>query len=464
MGECPRARCGPRANRVALGEGGLPYVPVASLIRDLTRQLDDATLRAVLGRGAGDLTAIVPGLADRLPGVRVASDAEWIRPAVFEAVISCLETLGSRGPVVLVFEDLHWADAASLDLIGFVIRSRRRAGTLIVATYRSDELHRRHPLLPWLAEVARLDGVGQVDLPRLGRTETVAQVTAILGSTPADSVVDRVVRRSSGNPFYVEELLASGLDRTDAVSPGLRTVLLGRLAVLEDRTRLLADAISVAAQPVVPGLLAAVLGTTAQEVEASARAAIEGHVVTVHDPATGSLGFRHALVQEAVYGELLPGERRRLHLAFAAALERDGEPEPALRPAWWAECAHHALAADDLGGGLVATVGAGRAAFEAGAFEAARQHLERAVGLLDAVPDAQTRIADDKVTLLGLAAQAADFAGDDARSVALRRAALAALESDAPPDRRAAVLLDLADTVFDYEACARGDHGSQRPP
>ena len=72
---------------VALGEGGLPYVPVAALIRDLTRQLDDATLRDVLGRGAGDLTAIVPGLADRLPGVTAASDVEWIRPAVFEAVV-----------------------------------------------------------------------------------------------------------------------------------------------------------------------------------------------------------------------------------------------------------------------------------------------------------------------------------------------------------------------------------------
>ena len=132
---------------VALGEGGLPFVPVASLIRDLTRQLDDATLRAVLGRGSADLTAIVPGLADRLPGMTPAN-GEWIRPAVFEAVVATLEALGSRGPVVLVFEDLHWADAASLDLIGFLIRSRRRAGTFIVATYRSDELHRRHPLLP----------------------------------------------------------------------------------------------------------------------------------------------------------------------------------------------------------------------------------------------------------------------------------------------------------------------------
>ena len=437
---------------VALGEGGLPYVPVAALIRDLMRQLDDATLRDVLGRGAADLTAIVPGLADRMPGVMTATGVEWIRPAVFEAVVSCLELLGRRQPVVLVLEDLHWADPASLDLIGFLVRSRRRAGTLIVATYRSDELHRRHPLLPWLAEVARLDGLDQIDLPRLDRTETLAQVTAILGSTPEDALVDQVVRRSSGNPFYVEELLASGLSRVDGVSPGLRAVLLGRLAALNDRSRRLVDAVSVAGQPVGPDLLAAVLGITGDEVEADGRAAIERNVVTVHDPAAGTLGFRHALVQEAVYGELLPGERRRLHLAFAAALEQEGEPEPALRASWWAECAHHALAADDLGGGLVATVGAGRTAFDAGAFEAARQHLERAVALLDAVPDASTRIAEDRVTLLGLAAQAAEFAADDDRSVALRRAALASLEPDAPPARRATVLLDLSDTsAIDYE-------------
>ncbi len=112
-------------------------------------------------------------------------------------------------------------------------------------------------------------------------------------------------------------------------------------------------------------------------------------------------------------------------------------PSRHVRAAWWAECAHHALAADDLAGGLVATVGAGRAAFDAGAFEAARQHLERALGLLDAVPDAATRIDEDKVTLLGLAAQAAEFAADDPRSVVLRRAAIAALDPDAAPDRRA---------------------------
>jgi DNA-binding CsgD family transcriptional regulator len=371
---------------------------------------------------------------------------------MFEAIVSCLEALGSRQPVVLVLEDLHWADPASLDLIAFLFRSRRRAGTLIVATYRSDELHRRHPLLPWLAEVARLDGVEQIDLERLERGETAAQVAAILGTTPDDALVDRVVRRSDGNPFYVEELLAADMDRPDGVSPGLRAVLLGRLAALEDRSRLLVDAISVAAQPVVPDLLAAVLGTTAEAIEDDGRAAMERHVVTVHDHGTGSLGFRHALVQEAVYGELLPGTRRRLHLAFAAALERGGEPEPALRASWWAECAHHALAADDLRGALVATLGAGRTAFDAGAFEAARLHLERALGLLDAVPDASSWIDIDKSELLGLAAQAAEFAADDARSIALRRAALAALDQDAPRERRASVLLDLSDnSALDYE-------------
>ena len=216
--------------------------------------------------------------------------------------------------------------------------------------------------------------------------------------------------------------------------------------------RRLVDAISVAAQPTVPALLADVLGVSGLEIESSAREAIERHVVTVHDEATGALAFRHALVQEAVYGELLPGERRRLHIAFAAALERDGEPEPALRASWWAECAHHALAADDLRGGLVAALGAGRAAFDAGAFVAARQHLERAIGLLDAVPDAADWIDVDRVTLIGLAAQAAEFAADDARSLALRRAAVAALPADAPQAVRARVLLDLSDNgALDYE-------------
>ena len=436
---------------VAVGDGSLPFAPVAAAMHQLTRGLDDATLRNVLGRGARDLVRILPGLADRLSGLEAASSQAWIRSGLFEAVIGSLEALAARTPIVLVFEDLHWSDAASRDLIAFLVRSPRRAGTLVVATYRSDDVHRRHPLLPWLAEVGRTDGIDRIELTRFTDREVAAQMTGILDGDPPSGLVAAIERRSSGNPFLVEELVAAHVrgDNGDVPAP-LRDVLLGRLAAISDGARSVVETASVAAQPIAPETIASVLCTPMSPIEGWLREAVEANVLTVANDVTGSLEFRHALVQEAVYGALLPGERRRLHLVFATSLEELGEPELALRAGWWGERAHHASAANDLSAALSASVAAGRAAAESGAFETAQTHFERAIELRDAVPDAPAVIAEDRVELLELASEAAMHAGADGRSLDLRRAALAALTPADPPTRRAAILLGVSD-LAEYE-------------
>ena len=131
-----------------------------------------------------------------------------------------------------MFEDLHWADPASLDLIGYLIRSRGWPGA-IVATYRSDELHRRHPLVPWLAEIARVPFVERIELRRLDRSDVEAQVGAILGRAPDAALVDELLRRADGNAFFTEELLAAArVDGTIPRATGVQQLLLARIAGL----------------------------------------------------------------------------------------------------------------------------------------------------------------------------------------------------------------------------------------
>jgi hypothetical protein len=332
--------------------------------------LDGSTLETLLGPTAPDLARIMPGLDARLTSaVGAPIPPEWMKVRLFDAVVGLLQRLGETTPAVFVFEDLHWADPASLDLIGFLVRSPRRVGTLTVLTYRSDELHRRHPLLPWLAEIDRVVGVERIDLERLTRLETAEQIGAILATEPSETLVDSIYRRSGGNPFFAEELIAAderGISRR--LSSSLREILLGRLAGLGKSARAVVDVASVAGQPIRADALAAVAGLPEREVPAGIREALDAQILAPTDNDEERIGFRHALMQEAAYGDLLPAERRRLHLAFARMLEGQGEPDEARQAAWWAERAHHASAANDLAGALVASVGAGQAAKRAAAF------------------------------------------------------------------------------------------------
>jgi len=438
---------------IALGEGALPYAPVAEALHALLTELDESALRDALGERAGDLVRILPGLAGRLPGIESSASDEWFRARLFEAVIHVLEALTAHTTVVLAFEDLHWADAASLDLIAFLARSPRRRRVLLVATYRSDELHRRHPLVHWLAEIGRLQGIERLRLEPFAASEAAAQVEGILGASPRPDLVEEIHRRSSGNPFFIEELMAADQEGPHRSPPSLHDVLLNRIARLGDGARSVVEAAAVATEPIAPELIAAVMPAQAEAIVGWLHEAIEHHVLAIDHGATGEVAFRHALVQEAVYDQLLPGERVRLHLAFGRALEASGEPEPAGRASWWAQRAHHAIAARDQRGALVASIAAGRAAFDVAAFEAAHEQFARAIELLAAAPALATEIAEDRVALLELAAEAAGYAGHEARSFDLRRAALAALDPSEPATRRARLLLDLSGLTWgDYES------------
>ncbi|HEX4908589.1 MAG TPA: AAA family ATPase, partial [Actinomycetes bacterium] len=423
---------------VELGGEGVPFAPLVEALRAFVRDLDEPALaRMVPGRSRVELARLLPELgppAGPGAGDRAAFGGDpgpWSEQGrLFELLLGLLERLGAERPALLVVEDLHWADRSTRDLLAFLVRNLRHGRLLLVMTYRSDELHRRHPLRPFLAELDRGRRVERLELARFGPAEVAAQLAGIRGAPPPAELVERIHARSGGNAFFVEELAATAA--TDGeLSPSLRDTLLARIELLGEPTQQVLRVLAVAAAAVPDPLLAEVAGLGEAELLAGLREAVSAHVLLV-DAADGAYGFRHALVKEAVYAELLPGERTRLHARFAAALAgRDGGGEPGLA----AELAWHWYAAHDLERALPAAVEAGVAAERAYAFAEAQRQFERALELWERAGPArqQPGAALDKTELLARAGEAAANAGAADRAVALHRAALAEVDPAADP-------------------------------
>src|SRR6266581_4362867 len=193
-----------------VGEGVVAYAPLVEALRSLGGAVDQAELERVLGGARAELARLVPELGAPVEaGVQAAPGAVALMPGrLFELLLGVLHRIAERGPLLLVVEDLHWADQSTRDLLGFLVRNLR-AGVALLLTYRSDELHRRHPLRPFLAELNRDGRAERLELRRLGRRELTELLAGILGEPAAPALVGEILARSEGNPFFAEELLAS---------------------------------------------------------------------------------------------------------------------------------------------------------------------------------------------------------------------------------------------------------------
>ena len=193
---------------VELGEGELPYAPVAGAVRALAAQLAPGELDAVLGPARGELARLAPDLGegDAAP----VGAGRFATARLFELLLGVLGRAGASAPVMLVFEDLHWADGSTRDLLRFLVRAAGEERLAVVATYRTDSLDRAHPLRPYVAELARDPRVERITMRPFSRAEFADHVRAIRGDLPSATVLDRLFERSEGNPFFTEELLAAG--------------------------------------------------------------------------------------------------------------------------------------------------------------------------------------------------------------------------------------------------------------
>ena len=415
-----------------LGGGSLPYAPVADALRQLVRNLERAEVSRLLGPNRAELARILPELGDT-PVEPGEGDRAEARMRLFVALHATLEALARERPLLLAFEDLHWADTSTLELIEFLARHFRDEPLLLVASFRSDELHRRHPLQPLLAELGRLPATARIDLEPLAAEDVARQVASILGERPQPELVDELVRRTGGNAFFVEELLAARIDAGDGeLSPLLRDVVSARLGRLPETTRQLLGVVAVAGPAAEHELLETVTDIRGQALVDALRPAVEHHVL-VADGQTHR--FRHALVQEVVEDDLLPGERTRLHRAVAESLAEIPRLAAGRRQHLDAELAHHWAAAQEHSRAFTATLRAAQQAREAAAFTEAVRHYERALDLWDAAD----RPADTppRVEVLEAVAQAATDVGQMKRALGHLRTALQEPEVGADPEREA---------------------------
>ena len=409
----------------------LPYAPIAAALREVPEAMIDPAIARLPPQARDELAHAFPDVIGPT-GIDVRRDDQFGQSRLFGWLLVLLRALTETTPVLLVIEDLQWADTSSRDFLRFLVQSLRSAPFAAVATVRSNELSRASVIRRFVAQLARSDRVRSVDVEPLTEEAVEQQVASILGREPPSGLVRRLFARAQGNPFFVEELLAADAEDAEELPERLQDALLPRTEALPDDARELLCLIAVAARPVDDALIHLAGDLPAQGIDRALRDCVDENVL-VCDRRTGQYAVRHALVREAIYGDLLPAERSRMHGRYAEALERyDGADTAAERARHWS-LAHESLRA------LLASIDAGLAAERIFGYGEALAHYERAIGLWNREPPASGSAALDFVSLLARAGQAARWMGDSDRARELCQQALNAFDHDSDPLRAAAL-------------------------
>ncbi|MCR3748617.1 regulatory protein, luxR family [Lentzea californiensis] len=425
------------------GETGLPYLPFAEALGTLKSDVSHRPALAMLlpqlalpaAREPGTEGMIAPSL---VPGRRPEQDVGQLQ--LFDAVLGLLGDLSEQQRVLLVVEDLHWADASTRYLLSFLLSRLRSQRLLVVGTYRADDLHRSHPLRPLLSELVRLSAVDRLDLSPFNAADARRFVEALSDDLPED-VLRQVAERSEGNAFFAEELIAvATCDDARSLPSALADVLLSRVESLSLEAQHVVRVASVRGRRVRHYRLHEVSGMADLAFDAALRELVQHHLLVVHDDEV--YAFRHALVREAVYGDLLPGERVRLHAAYARHLAQHLEERGAS-----AALAHHAFESHDLPTALNASIMASKEAERAGAPAESLRYLEKALNLWNAVAEADRPSDVDESVLLRRASWVAGTAGQPERAVAFARSATKAISAEQTPEEAAEIWLRLSQAL-----------------
>ena len=390
---------------VPLVAGELPYAPVVGALRD-------------------DLGTVLDDLA---------GPADAVRTRLFELVLGVVRGLAARAPLLLVLEDLHWADRDSEDFVRFLVRNLRDEPLLVVPTWRDGDPGVRRSLRALLSDLERSPRVERLELDPLDPEGTAELLCGITGEAPDAAHVAWVHARAEGNPFFIEELVAAGAGPGSGLPAELRRVLLARAADLPAGARAILELAAAAGRDLPHDLLAGAAGLDEPELAAALRALEAAHVLTGRGMA---YAFRHALVREAVYEDLLPSDRVRCHRALAGALDR--LIPPAGRGAEdWAALAGHKAAGGEPAAALEAALQAAAAAARVHACDVAHQHVLRARELWARVERADRPAGVDEAELLRRLAVSARLAGRPEDAIAAAEAAVAAVDAAAEPERAA---------------------------
>jgi DNA-binding CsgD family transcriptional regulator/tetratricopeptide (TPR) repeat protein len=411
---------------------GVPYLPVAEAIRSLRDS-------SALENGSAALPALSRLVADLADPVGAAS-RRWhgddAQARLFADVRALLDALTAETPVLLILEDLHWADSSTLDLVTFLAHVVPGSRVLVLATYRNDQAGPDQPVQRLTTGLLRARAASAIDLGPLTEGEVTALLDGISnglskGPVPA-GLSDTIFQRSEGNPFFAEELYAAAVGGARDLPHVLRDVLLQHVGRLDPPSRMVLRTAAAAGRDVSYGLLAAVVPLSEGELQDALRSAVE-QLLLVPDQDAGTFRFRHALLAEAVYGTLLPGERDVVHARLAVAL-RD-QPHLAAAGLVASDLAHHWAAAGRPAEALIESVRAARGAEAMSGRAEALRHVEVALTLWSRVPDAGDVAGTPLVALLEWAAELARLTGNSTRAAELIRRAIDLSDVDGEPAR-----------------------------
>ncbi len=435
----------------------VPYQPFVESLAWYVRHSPDADLRtdlAAIGGGA-ELGGFVPDLRSRVPDLPIPPtvDAEGQRYRLFEAIAALLAVVSRTRPLLLVLDDIHWADKPTLLLLRHVIRSARLGAYAIVATYRESELGRAHPLAEVLSLLRRDPAVTRIVLRGLDIVHVKALVGSIAGPVAPSHLSKTILDSTDGNPFFATEMLhhlkeTGTIDATSiVVSEGIKEVIGRRLSRLGDACNRVLIVASVIGREFDVAILEAVVDLPDNEMLDALEDATRAQLIIESREVNGRYSFTHALIRETLYTELSSPRRLKLHRGVADAIERlsQNTRNPPL-----AELAYHFSQALSTAGAVDKAIDygirAGDRATEALAFEEAARLFEIALQSLELKAAGRDTEALG-VDLHARRARSFDALGQWSLEVGELEAALSHLDSHAS-ERRCELLLALARAWF----------------
>jgi ATP/maltotriose-dependent transcriptional regulator MalT len=411
-----------------LGTARSAYGPLIGILRSIVERLGIAEARAAIGVGAEALRMLVPELGDG------AAQRERTSPdALRGAVITLIEAASERAPQVVVIEDIHWTDDSTLGMLSFLLRTLQSGRVLVVVTCRSDDVRRGDAVSRFIAETTRARLIERLPLQRLDEESTRQLVEQLSEGALTEAALERLMERAEGVPFFIEEVACCA---AGPLPDSLRDMLLVRFDQLDDDARHVVSVASGAEGTLSHTLLSELAGLPDDRFDDAIRAAVRGGILAVDDD---QYAFRHALLREAVHDDLLPGERARLHRAYAEALEMLAA---SLDRCDRSSLAHHWRLAQVPDRALSASVKAMQEAKSRFAFASAARFGELALELWEQVPDAETAVGLTHVQLMRQIGSILRNAGEAERALAVAERALKEVDESTEPAEHARLLRD----------------------
>lgn len=401
---------------IPLGAGAIPYGPLIEALRLLVRQHGLPRVQRLAGPAWSELAGLI---ADFTGGGEPPAGMPGSQIRVFGAVSRLLDHIGQHAPLVLIFEDIHWADPSTLDLIAYLTQMKSDQRMVLVCSYRSG-LPLQHPLRAMLAEPKFTRRTHRITLPRFTESQLRHFVAGLITRPVSPERVERYVELSEGNPYFAEQLVtADDLDSpTPRVPDTLNEIMRVRLARLTQPATRVVRVAAVAGRRVSDSLLASVVQDDAS-LDDALRECLDQHILLVDNQVDEAYVFEHMLLRETAYETISPRERRRLHAAMAEALTAEPDDQARLP-----ELAYHWFAAGRRAEALAAAIRAGASAVRIRAFQEAETQYLRALDLWSRLPEAAVVAGASREEVLRMAADAARWAGHVHRAVDWARQAI----------------------------------------